>query len=138
MEHERTERPVESLPRADRVRRRREYQRIQSRGERVHTPHFILMVLARDGATPRIGITVTRKVGTAVARNRVKRVMREVFRRNRRLFPEGADVVVIAKKGAPTLGYAEALGEVDRAARGLEAAIERSRRKRPLDDSCRG
>jgi ribonuclease P protein component len=104
----------------------------------VHTPHFILMVLAGEGMERRFGVTVTKKVGTAVARNRVKRVMREVFRRNRRLFPQGADVVVIAKKGAPELGYAEALGEIDRAARGLSAALERSRRKRPLDEPGRG
>ena len=138
MQHEPTPSPAETLPRADRVRQRPEYQRIQSRGERVHTPHFILMVFAREDSGRRIGITVTKKVGSAVARNRVKRVMREVFRRNRPLFPEGADLVVIAKKGAPELGYADALGEIIRVARALSAALERSRRKRLLDEPCRG
>ncbi len=138
MDHARKTPRAETLPRADRVRRRPEYQRIQSRGERVHTPHFILMVLARTDSDRRLGVTVTKKVGPAVARNRVKRVMREVFRRNRQLFPGGADVVAIAKKGAPELGYAEALGEVERASRGMAAALDRSQRKRPLDEPCRG
>lgn len=63
----------------------------------------------------RLGITVTKKVGNAVVRNRIKRVVREVFRRNRALFPLSTDVVFIAKQGAGKLGYAEALAEIERA-----------------------
>lgn len=71
------------------------------------------MVLPRgDDGPPRIGITVTRKVGNAVQRNRVKRVVREVFRRNRERFPRGCDIVWIARDGAPDLGYDEVLSEV--------------------------
>lgn len=64
---------------------------------------------------------MTKKVGNAVERNRVKRVVREVFRTNRALFPPAHDVVFIAKKGAPSLGYDATLGEVRGAASRLKA-----------------
>lgn len=107
----------------DRVKRRADFRRIQSTGRKIHTPHFVVAVLPRpEGGPTRLGITVTRKVAGAVGRNRVKRVMREVFRRNRELFPSACDVVVIAKEGAHTLGYAEALGEIEASRRSLATA----------------
>jgi ribonuclease P protein component len=50
-----------------------------------------------DHGPARLGVTVTRKFGNAVARNRAKRVMREAFRRLPELFPNGIDLVVIPK-----------------------------------------
>jgi ribonuclease P protein component len=58
-------------------------------------------------APSRLGVTVTRKVGVAVARNRVKRLVREAFRLAPTLLPAGIDLVVIAKDGAPTLALAD-------------------------------
>jgi ribonuclease P protein component len=58
-------------------------------------------------APSRLGVTVTKKVGTAVRRNRVKRLVREAFRLCPDLLPSGVDLVVIAKDGAPTLGLAD-------------------------------
>jgi ribonuclease P protein component len=67
---------------------------------------------------------VTKKVGTAVQRNRIKRVVREVFRRNRQLFPQSHDFVFIAKRGSTGIDYASLLNELYRAAKklGPEAA----------------
>lgn len=48
----------------------------------------------------RLGVTVTRKVGKAVKRNRIKRLVREAFRRERRSLPEGLDMVWVAKRDA--------------------------------------
>jgi ribonuclease P protein component len=62
---------------------------------------------------------VTKKVGTAVERNRIKRVVREVFRLNRSLFPTNHDVVFIAKRGAAGVDYQGVLDEVERASRRL-------------------
>jgi ribonuclease P protein component len=53
-----------------------------------------------DDAPARLGITVTRKFGDAVRRNRAKRLIREAFRRSPELFPGGTDVVVIPKTSA--------------------------------------
>jgi ribonuclease P protein component len=77
---------------------------------------------------------VTKKVGTAVERNRVKRLVREVFRRNRDLFPEAMDVVCIAKKGAPELDYQRVRDELRRFRRVAGSSTSRGRsraRQRP-------
>jgi ribonuclease P protein component len=74
------------------------------------------MLVARgDGAGPRLGVVVTKKVGNAVARNRIKRVCRECFRLWPDLVPSGIDLVVIARDGADVLGLAEVHREWERA-----------------------
>jgi ribonuclease P protein component len=103
----------------DRLKKRYEFRRVQLSGRRIHTPHFLIVVQPNALENTRLGITVTKKVGTAVQRNRIKRVVREVFRRNRALFPKGHDVVFIAKRDAAGIDYDGVLGEVTRASRRL-------------------
>jgi ribonuclease P protein component len=105
---------------ADRLKKRYEFRQVQLRGRRVHTPHFLIVVQPNALPNTRLGITVTKKVGTAVQRNRIKRVVREVFRRNRPLFPASHDVVFIAKREAREIGYDTLLGELRRAATKLQ------------------
>lgn len=123
-----------ALPRTDRVRRRSAFRRIQSEGRRVHTQHFILIQRASEAGRRRLGITVTKKIGNAVARNRVKRVVREAFRLHRDLFTPSVDIVFIAKRGAPTLGLAEVLEQLRKAqksiARAGKQALKRNDRLR--------
>lgn len=89
---------------------------MQSDGQRASTPHFVLLVGAgADGTPSRLGIVVTKKIGNAVARNRVKRVCRECFRLWPGFVPDGIDLVVIAKEGAPELGLAAVRAEWERA-----------------------
>lgn len=104
-----------AFPKARRLRRRGDFVRLQPSRTRVHTPHFLLLLgKGPDEAAPaRLGVTVTRKVGSAVERNRVKRVVREAFRLDPALLPAGVDLVVIAKDGAPTLGLAAVQAEWD-------------------------
>lgn len=106
--------------RGDRLKKRYEFRQVQLNGRRIHTPHFLIVVLPNTSSHTRLGITVTKKVGTAVQRNRIKRVVREVFRRNRHLFPPSHDVVFIAKRDAPQVSYDALLGELRRAARKLQ------------------
>jgi ribonuclease P protein component len=79
------------------VRRRPEYLEIQNRGRRATSAHLLLFALPGSG---RLGVTVSRKVGGAVQRNRVKRWIRECFRRTRAHFPASLDLVVVARPGA--------------------------------------
>lgn len=60
----------------------------------------------------RLGITVTKKTGNAVKRNRIKRLIREYFRLNKELFPEKHDVVIMAKRNIPPLTYRDACNEL--------------------------
>lgn len=70
-------------------------------GQRRTTRFFIVLFLERnDGGPTRLGITVTRKVGSAVRRNRIKRLAREWFRSRSREFGS-CDLVLIAKRDLP-------------------------------------
>jgi ribonuclease P protein component len=87
-----------AFPKSRRLRRRREFLAVQSSGSRITLPSCIVLLQPRlDDEPARLGITVTRKFGNAVARNRAKRLFREVFRRSPELFPSGIDLVVIPK-----------------------------------------
>ena len=106
----------ERLPRAARVRLRSDYLKIQNRGRRVSGTN--LMVFAVSG-TGRMGITVSRKVGGAVVRNRVKRWIRECWRRGRGDFPGTVDFVVVARPAAADAGHAGICRELSALARRL-------------------
>ncbi len=108
-----------------RIRRRADFVRIQTHGERANSPHFVLLVSAREGGgCARLGVVVTKKVGNSVVRSRVKRLCRECFRTWPDLVPEGVDLVVIARPGADELGLADVRGEWERAQKKL---LERAR-----------
>ena len=81
---------------AERIRRRADFQQVYARGVRIHSRYATVFILSNSLGTGRLGIAATRKLGGAVARNRAKRLIREVFRRNK-LAP-GFDIVVIPKR----------------------------------------
>lgn len=81
---------------AERVRRRAEFQDIYDRGHRIHGRYSTVFVLHRGSGPGRLGIAATKKLGGAVQRNRAKRLIREVFRRNK--IAPGFDVVVVPKR----------------------------------------
>jgi ribonuclease P protein component len=93
------------LRRAARLRDARDFGRVNRTGVRRAGRHFVAVVApARTGAgAPRLGLAVSRRVGNAVARNRVKRRVREWFRHERASLPPGTDWVVIARAGAAEL-----------------------------------
>jgi ribonuclease P protein component len=106
------------MPKAARLRRRREFLQIQQRGTRLYAGEVLVLASPREpGARPRIGITVSSKIANAVGRNRVKRWVREAFRSVQGELPP-VDLVVIARAGAPTMGIAGAR-------RALEGARDR-------------
>jgi ribonuclease P protein component len=121
-----TERPALTFSARDRLRKRFEFQLVREQARRVHTRSFVVLVAppvrVLPGPEPRLGITVSRQVGQAVRRNRIKRLVRELFRTHRELFPERSDVVVIAKTGCQVDSLSELLGEFERARGALRAA----------------
>ncbi len=94
---------MERFPKCRRLRKRREFLAVQGSGEKVHTRHFLLLARRDPNSGGRVGITVSKRVGNAVARNRVKRMVREVARTTPGFLRPGRDVVVVAKRGADSL-----------------------------------
>jgi ribonuclease P protein component len=82
----------------ERLRKPSEFKKVLSSGRRIITPHFAFYVHRKDDRGKRLGISVSRRVGGAARRNRVKRLLREAFRLNKDSLPEGVDVVVIVRK----------------------------------------
>jgi ribonuclease P protein component len=81
---------------AERVRRRPDYQRVYENGSKTGGRYSTVFLLRNSGGPGRLGIAATKKLGGAVQRNRAKRLIREVFRRNK--VAQGYDVVVIPKR----------------------------------------
>lgn len=88
------------LPKSDRLLKRREFLYLSGQGSSVGNRYFVAAFRCNDLGRSRLGITVTKKTGNAVVRNRIKRLVREFFRQNRHLLRAGVDVNVIAKKSA--------------------------------------
>lgn len=115
----------------DRLRKRFEFGRVRDQGRRVYTKSFVIVVRPNEDGQQRLGLTVSQKVGCAVRRNRVKRLLREVFRQHRQLFPLAADIVVIAKADCPVQHFDEAKGELVQVSSALRAAARNAGRARP-------
>jgi ribonuclease P protein component len=89
--------PSFALPPARRLRRRGEFQRVFDTGRRAHGRFFTVIAARSDGPGVRLGIVASRKLGGAVARNRAKRLIRNVFRTS--VGPEipSVDLVILPK-----------------------------------------
>ena len=117
------------FPRACRLRKRREFLLVQGRGRRLAGRHLQFFVIGRKepptsavAAPIRFGITVTRKVGNAVTRNRLKRLIRERCRHVVATSPRGLDVVILVRASAAAAPAAAVAGDFLELARRLPGA----------------
>ena len=127
----------ETFSRDDRLRKRREFEECYANGVRVSGRHVQVFLLADppDGLPPRprLGISVPRRVGTAVVRNRVRRRLREIFRRTRSLFASPTPsagpmrLVVNARPSSADAAFAELLEDYRSA---VTRALSRPQRRR--------
>ncbi len=98
-------------PRRRRLSRSAEFERVYRQGRSKANRFLVLYAFPRDddaGEGPRLGLSVSRRVGGAVDRNRVKRALREAFWQEAERLPTGSDYVVVARPDA--LGVAEREG----------------------------
>jgi ribonuclease P protein component len=88
------------LKKTDRILKRSEFLGLSKTGRTVRGEFFIAVVAPSRSEKSRLGVTVSRKVGGAVQRNRIKRLTRDFFRRNRQLIKGCWDINLIARRGA--------------------------------------
>ena len=84
----------------ERLRKRGEFLDLYERGDKIQSTYFVLYMLENGRSCHRLGITVSRKIGIAVVRNRIKRRLREIFRANKQAISPYCDLVVNAKRAA--------------------------------------
>jgi ribonuclease P protein component len=102
-----------SFTQHERIKRKKDFQRVFNQGKKGVSCSFILYsYIEYNRQYRRLGIIASRKVGDAAIRNRCKRIVREIFRKNKKLFPQGADVVVIVRRDMARKRYNEVLEEV--------------------------
>ena len=99
------------------IRKRKDFLAVIASGQKLQTKHFIIYLRVNSQPFSRLGITVSHRVGKAVQRNRVKRLLREFFRLHKKDFHRGLDLVIIAKKGAADLTYQQVSGELSKVLR---------------------
>jgi ribonuclease P protein component len=109
----------EEFPCEVRITKSSDYKALYKTARKIYSDSFILFWRRNRGAGHhRLGITVSRKIGNAVVRNRAKRLFREVFRKTFRTIPGQLDLLINAKPGCVETGYsglkAEFLAAVQR------------------------
>jgi len=92
---------------AERLLKQQEFRKVYSEGKRYSFPLFTVFALATNLERSRLGVTVTKRIGKAVKRNRSKRLVREVFRKNKSRLPCPLDIVVNVKDKIVDVDYQE-------------------------------
>lgn len=121
--------PSETLPKKERIAKRRDFLRAYEAGAKQFGRYSVVFVLRNELGHPRIGVTATRKLGKANVRNRTKRWVREIYRRNRAplgLAPHPFDFVVNIKGSAAVAAFEDFSNDLVRTLRRALAAAQKS------------
>ncbi|WP_370450836.1 MULTISPECIES: ribonuclease P protein component [unclassified Corallococcus] len=111
----------ERFPKAFRLLQRREFLEVQEGGQKLPSDCLLALVQRNNRAHSRVGLTVSSKVGNAVVRARLRRVLRELFRKRRAQWPPGLDVVLVVRSSAKEASFAQ----VSRAFDGVTRKLQR-------------
>jgi len=119
--------PTGGFGKRDRILNIGEYKRVYRQGFHASSARFGCYALPSRRRRSRLGISVSRKYGDSRLRNRMKRQVREAFRRLRRSFPRPVDVVIVPRRAARGLALGIVAAEMDTLVR--RALKERRRRR---------
>ncbi|MBX7136476.1 MAG: ribonuclease P protein component [Oligoflexia bacterium] len=104
-----------SFPPSARIRRKAEFERVQSLGKRHASTHFVILFAPAPAGESRLGTIISKKVDKRAARrNRLRRRLREIFRSNRAKLTKIVDLVIIARREATELEFCEVEQELNR------------------------
>jgi ribonuclease P protein component len=116
--------PPAAKRRPGRLTRSADFERVYRQGRSQANRHLVVHAFPRaGGGEPRVGVSVSRKVGGSVERNRVKRVLREALTEEQASLPAGSDIVVVARPPARELAEREGPAGVGAALHELLAAL---------------
>lgn len=96
----------------ERLRTDRDFREVVRKGERASTPHFNIYRDFPGGSGRKFGVSVGKRAGRAVVRNRIKRVLREFYRFHKNAFPGGSRTAITVKKAPPMPGLAAVAEEL--------------------------
>ena len=94
-----------SFKREERILKKKEFISLKLHGRRYYTNNFVVIIRENRGNITRLGITVSKRIGNSVKRNRIKRLIREFFRLNKQKIPKGYDLIITALKGNNTFDF---------------------------------
>jgi len=100
-----------SFHKSERLRKNRDILAVLKKGTKKPTPYFLLYIRPSPCSWSRIGISVSRKTGNAVIRNRIKRYLREYFRRHKAFLSFPVDIFVVALPASASMDYNDGLNK---------------------------
>lgn len=110
----------ERFPKTLRLLRRHEFLQVQGGGQKIPSECLLALVKRNGRAQTRLGLTISSKVGNAVVRVRLRRILRECFRKRRTQWPPGLDVVLVVRASANEAAFAELSRAFDGVTRKLQ------------------
>jgi ribonuclease P protein component len=102
------------FPKSSRVTTKKEFQAIYQTGNKIVDHYLVVYFKPNQLGRVRLGISVSKKIGGAVVRNRIKRLFREVFRLNKHRYRPSYDLVCIARKPVRQLNFTQLCHRLDR------------------------
>ncbi|MFP4446661.1 MAG: ribonuclease P protein component [Desulfosudaceae bacterium] len=103
-----------SFTKNDRLLKRSEFAAVSRQGKKISGPFFVARIRKSSQPHSRLGLTVSKKVGKAVQRNRIKRLVREYFRQHRQALSECWDMNIIARQSAADISSEQIFLSLDK------------------------
>jgi len=89
------------------LKKNKDFQQVYKKGKSFANKYLVMYVLKNDLEENRLGISISKKVGKSVQRNRLSRLIRESYRSLEDNYPKGLDIVIVVRINSRDIGYKE-------------------------------